>query len=426
MLPKLRRFVRALLEPVRSRSDMTRWRQSRLLATFLCLLFVVFGVVDVVNFLSEPGYVPPWYGYVFLSTAWLLNRYGRYTVAALLTLAMFPGVILGLVASGATDNPPATLGYLALGIQLAGILLGARGTALFAALTALAVLSTPFLTPGIASVYELQIPIAMVAISTGLAVVSIKHRDQLEQDRQAERESLIRELESKNAELERFTYTVSHDLKSPLITIRGFLGILAKDLEEGRGDRLRGDLERMAAAADAMERLLGELLRLSRIGRVVNASQQVPFTRVVRDAVALVRARLEERGIRLVVDEPLPEVYGDPLRLVEVVQNLVENASKFLGDQPEPCIHVGTRTGVGSQTVLFVEDNGIGIEPRYHDKVFGLFQKLDPHADGSGVGLALVKRIVEVHGGRVWVESAGRGQGTTVCFTLPPAPAPAS
>jgi len=117
------------------------------------------------------------------------------------------------------------------------------------------------------------------------------------------------------------------------------------------------------------------------------------------------------------VDAALPSVYGDRLRIVEVVQNLVENAAKFMGDQPKPRIRIGAR--FGDEPVLLVQDNGIGIEPRHQDRIFGLFQKLDPEAEGTGVGLALVKRIVEVHGGRVWVESAGRGQGTTVCFTLP-------
>jgi len=414
--------VGAALEPVSSASGLARRRQSRLLATFLCLLFVVFGIVDVVSVLSLPHYMPPWYGYLCLLAAWLLNRHGRYTAAATLTLLMFPGVILGLIVSGGTENPAsATLSYLVLGVQLAGILLLARGTAVFAALTALAVLATPFLAPAaIPSFRALQIPLAMVAISTGLAVVSILHRDRLERDRQTEREALIRELEGKNAELERFSYTVSHDLKSPLITIRGFLGILAQDLEEGRSDRLRGDIERIAAAADSMERLLHELLRLSRIGRVVNPSERVPFALVVHDAVEILRPRLEERGIHLVVEDPLPEIFGDRIRLVEVVQNLVENASKFHAEEGERFIRVGARPSRdGVPPVLFVADNGIGIEPRHQEKVFSLFHKLDAKAEGTGVGLAVVQRIVEVHGGRVWIESEGRGRGTTVCFTLP-------
>jgi signal transduction histidine kinase len=231
---------------------------------------------------------------------------------------------------------------------------------------------------------------------------------------------LVSELEAKNAELERFSYTVSHDLKSPLITIRGFLGMLSKDLAEDRSDRLKGDVERIVAAADSMERLLHELLRLSRIGRVANPAERVPLAFVVRDAALVLRSQLDERGIRLLVDEPLPEVHGDRLRLVEVVQNLIENAAKFHAAEPDRWIRVGARPAVDGQPgVYFVADNGIGIEPRHHEKVFGLFEKLDNGAPGTGVGLALVRRIVEVHGGRVWIESAGRGRGTSVCFTLP-------
>ena len=400
-------------------------RKARLLASFLFLMFVVFGLVDLAGLYFVPGYTPPWYGYLFLATAWLLNRSGRYTAAAALTLAMFPTVILVWVASGGSDHPALSLAYLALGVQLAGILLPARGTLAFAALTGLAVLLSRVIAP--AAVPQLPVlvhPLALVAVAAGLAVVSILHRDRLERDRQAERETLIRELESKNTELERFSYTVSHDLKSPLITIRGFLGILAKDLEEGRSDRLRGDVERIAAAADSMERLLHELLRLSRIGRVVNPSERVPFGPIVRDAVAVLRSRLDERGIRLVVEEPLPDVFGDRVRLVEVVQNLVENAAKFHAEHADRYIRVGVRPGRdGEGSVLFVADNGIGIDPRHKEKVFGLFHKLDAKAEGTGVGLALVRRIIEVHGGRVWIESEGRGQGTTVCFTLPEPPA---
>jgi len=400
-----------------------RRRQARLLATFLCLLFVVFGLVDLSGVLFVPGYLPPWYGYLFLLAAWLINRSGRYTAAAALTLAMFPAVILVWVASGGSTQPVLSLAYLALGVQLAGILLPARGTALFAALTTLALLATPLVAPAaIRPAHLLVHPLAFVAVSAGLALVSILHRDRLERDRQAERETLIRELESKNAELERFSYTVSHDLKSPLITIRGFLAIMATDLADGRSDRLRGDVERITAAADSMERQLHELLRLSRIGRVVNPSERVPFGPVVKDAVSLLRSRLEERGIRLVVDEPLPDVFGDRVRLVEVVQNLVENASKFHAADGDRFIHVGARAPQDGGPVIFVADNGIGIDPRHHETVFGLFHKLDVRAEGTGVGLALVRRIVEVHGGKVWIESEGRGRGTTVCFTLPEPP----
>jgi signal transduction histidine kinase len=115
-------------------------------------------------------------------------------------------------------------------------------------------------------------------------------------------------------------------------------------------------------------------------------------------------------------------VRGDRARLLEVLQNLVDNAAKFMGDQERPRIEIGVRQEAG-ESVIFVRDNGQGIEERFKERVFGLFEKLDPASEGSGVGLALVKRIVEFHGGRVWLESDGAGQGTTVCLTLPEAAA---
>ena len=239
---------------------------------------------------------------------------------------------------------------------------------------------------------------------------------------ETEREHLISELEARNAELERFTYTVSHDLKSPLITIGGFLGFLEKDALSGNIERLQADILRIRAAAGTMRRLLDDLLELSRIGRLINPAQHVPFAEIVREALALVEGQLAAHGVEVTVAADLPSVYGDRTRLVEALQNLLDNAAKFMGDQPRPHITLGVRAQ-GGERVLYVQDNGIGIDPKYHQKVFGLFEKLDAAAAGTGIGLALVNRIVEVHGGRIWVESEGSGQGTTFCFTLPERPA---
>jgi|RhiMethySRZTD1v2_1073278.scaffolds.fasta_scaffold07784_6 chemotaxis family two-component system sensor kinase Cph1 len=249
------------------------------------------------------------------------------------------------------------------------------------------------------------------------AVQDITERKKVE----AERETLIRELEAKNAELERFAYTVSHDLKSPLITIRGFLSFVEQDAVAGNLDRVRADLGRIRDAVDKMQRLLSELLELSRIGRVVNPPQTIVFASLVQEALALVAGRLRQRGVEVAVAEGLPTVWGDRARLVEVLQNLVDNAAKFMGEQKRPRVEIGRREQAG-ETVFFVRDNGIGIDPRFQGRVFGLFEKLDPDSEGSGVGLALIKRIVDQHHGRVWVESEGKGKGTTVCFTLPGGP----
>ena len=234
---------------------------------------------------------------------------------------------------------------------------------------------------------------------------------------QAEREALIRELENKNAELERFTYTVSHDLKSPLVTIRGFLGYLERDVKMGNEERVRDDIRRIEKSADRMNSLLMDLLELSRIGRLMNPPQTVPFETIVQEALDLVQGSILERGVKVQIHLNLPDVHGDRVRLVEVLLNLIDNAVKFMGNQPEPSIEIGFRSD-SAQPVFFVRDNGIGIAPEFHERVFGLFNRLSQSIEGTGVGLTLVRRIVEVHGGRVWIESSGMGIGTTFCFTL--------
>jgi signal transduction histidine kinase len=233
-----------------------------------------------------------------------------------------------------------------------------------------------------------------------------------------EREQLITELESRTAEMERFTYTVSHDLKSPLITIQGFLGLLEKDAMAGDTDRMETDITYIRAAAATMQRLLNELLELSRIGRVINPLTEIALSDLAQEAVTLVSGQITARGVQVHLAPDLPVVIGDRARLLEVFQNLLDNAVKFMGAQSQPCINIGMRQE-GEEPVYYVQDNGIGIAPRYHEKVFGLFERLDIASDGTGIGLTLVKRIIEVHGGRVWVESAGEGQGSTFCFTLP-------
>jgi two-component system, chemotaxis family, sensor kinase Cph1 len=250
------------------------------------------------------------------------------------------------------------------------------------------------------------------------AVQDVTERKQAE----AEREDLIRELEAKNAELERFTYTVSHDLKSPLITIRGFLSFVERDALAGNVVRLKADIARIADAVGKMQRLLNELLELSRIGRMLNPPEAVPFGSLAREAEALVAGRIAGRRVEVVIADGLPTVWGDHDRLREVVQNLLDNAVKFTGDQPRPRVEIGTRQDAGER-VFFVRDNGVGIDAAFREKVFGLFEKLDPDSEGTGVGLALVRRIVVLHGGRVWVEPGEAGRGSTFCFTLAEPPA---
>jgi signal transduction histidine kinase len=234
----------------------------------------------------------------------------------------------------------------------------------------------------------------------------------------AQAQQLIAELEVKNAELEQFTYIVSHDLKSPLITVKGFLGFLEKDAFHGDMGKVKQDIERIRDATMKMEQLLNDLLELSRIGRLVNPPQPVPFYVLAEEAVKLVAGPIAAGGVQVKIAPDMAVVYVDRVRLVEALQNLTDNAVKFMGDQAKPVIDIGVENG-DDEPIFFVRDNGIGIEPKYHDKVFGLFDRLDSAVAGTGIGLALVKRIIEVHNGRIWIESDGNKNGTTIYFTLP-------
>ncbi len=253
-----------------------------------------------------------------------------------------------------------------------------------------------------------------------LEAINASLSDQMFKRRRAEeqRERLIPELEARNTELERFTYTVSHDLKSPLVTITGFLGILERDLADDDPEGVSRDVDQIRTAAGRMQQLLDELLDLSRAGRLVNPPTAVDLGEVVEDAVALLEGQAADRGVTITIDRDMPVVYGDRVRLLQVFQNLVQNGIKFMGNQNDPRVDIGARQQ-DQEWVISVRDNGAGINPAYHEKIFGLFDQLEPDQEGTGIGLALVHRIVEVHGGRVWVESDGEGNGSLFCFTLP-------
>ena len=151
----------------------------------------------------------------------------------------------------------------------------------------------------------------------------------------------------------------------------------------------------------------------------MNPPEDIPFEEIVNEAVEHVQGHLGMHKVQLEIQKDLPIIRGDRARLVEVIQNLVDNAAKYSNPSVQSIIEIGAIQDQ-DKTVYFVRDNGIGIDPQFHERIFGLFNKLNPHSDGTGVGLSLVKRIIEVHNGQIWVESEA-GKGATFYFTLPTA-----
>lgn len=248
------------------------------------------------------------------------------------------------------------------------------------------------------------------------ALDEVSYRKRLE----VERQNLLEQLIEKTAELERFNSMVSHDLKNPLITIRGFLGLVKRNLERAHLHRLLPDVRRIQGAVDHLALLLDKLLELSQVDPAPDARSEVSLGVLATKVALFVGRQGGGPSIDLSIPTDPPLVVGNRRQLLEVIESLIENAIKFMGNQDQPRVEVGVRR-LGSRVLCYVRDNGMGIERSYQARVFRLFEQLDPSRGGTGMGLAMVKRIVEAHWGHAWVESDGPGKGSTFFFTLPAA-----
>ncbi|MEZ4743813.1 MAG: PAS domain S-box protein [Bdellovibrionota bacterium] len=227
-------------------------------------------------------------------------------------------------------------------------------------------------------------------------------------------------LKEKNEEMEQFVYTVTHDLKSPLVTSTGFLGFLRQDIEAKRYDKLEDSLFRLERANKRMEQLINDLLQLSRVGRLEVNAEEIACNEVVSNVLENLASQIEEVGANVMVQN-LPTIVADKKRLYQAIENLVLNALKYGRNKDEVEIEIGSRTDDYKYTKLFIKDHGPGIDPKYHEKVFALFQRLENSSEspeGTGVGLAIVARIMQVHHGKAWVESK-LGDGATFILAFP-------
>lgn len=244
-------------------------------------------------------------------------------------------------------------------------------------------------------------------------------RDNTER-RQAEdlRAQHAAELASSNSQLEDFSYVVSHDLKEPLRAIEAFSSFLAEDYSDKLDEEGQRYIAVLRESSVRMKNLIEDLLELSRVGREKPNFDAVAVGNVLEEVRSDQEFSLAERSATLRIQSDLPTVHCDRLRLKQVFQNLISNAIKY-NKQPRPNVEVACREGDGFY-VFSVRDNGIGIDERYHEKIFQIFQRLNSRDEyeGTGAGLTICKKIVEAHGGSIWVESAV-GEGSTFCFTMP-------
>jgi len=237
---------------------------------------------------------------------------------------------------------------------------------------------------------------------------------------QQELEAKNHALEAKNEELQNFVSIVSHDLQNPLYVIKDFADILLSEHTVELGEDVTYYLGRIKKIADDMEKLVIDILEFSRIGTTEVDYQNYPITQLVQQAVDDLSPKIDEKNIRVVISNEFPTISCDSKRILQVFTNLVSNAIKFMDTEKEGLIEIGCRSRGRAEYEFFVKDNGIGIEKEYHEKVFQMFQRLKDlkQVEGTGVGLAIVKKIIENHGGKVWVASE-KGKGATFYFTLP-------
>lgn len=244
-------------------------------------------------------------------------------------------------------------------------------------------------------------------------------RPRVECEKQAQRlHSLQQALDRNKAESDSFVYRVSHDLKAPVVSLYGMASVLLEDYGERLDEHGKHYLKRVMANAGMMERLIADLLAYSRVGRSAPVPERLQTETVVRNLLNQCSAEIAEKKIQITLRSPLPEVTFDRMRLEQIFLHLFTNAIRFMGNQPHPAIEIGGSAD-GRSATFHVRDNGIGIDPQHHEIIFGVFERLkEVEVDGTGMGLALVKKIIDLADGRIWVEST-KGEGAAFFFSLP-------
>ncbi len=228
-------------------------------------------------------------------------------------------------------------------------------------------------------------------------------------------------IEQSKDELEAFVYTASHDLKAPVLSLYGMASVLIEDYGEKLDEKGKHYLQRLISNASFMEQLIADLLEFSRVGRGEERPRVLNGEEVIKNVLDQCYASMKARSVKVTCLTPLPSVFFDRTRLTQLFLNLISNSIKFMGDQSQPMIEIGGRS-TDQFVEFYVKDNGIGIDPQHHQLIFGVFQRLkEVDVEGTGIGLAVVKKIVDLAEGKIWFESE-KGEGATCFFRLPVRP----
>jgi light-regulated signal transduction histidine kinase (bacteriophytochrome) len=248
---------------------------------------------------------------------------------------------------------------------------------------------------------------------------SLQNKLEVEKHIASQLEGKTAELSRSNEELDAFVYTVSHDLKAPLVSLQGFSSLLMADYGDSLDEDGKVYIERIQRNTERMGDLIERLLKLSRIGRTKGQEEPVNISDVISEVADELSVQLEPRGTTLIVNDNMPTLLGERTSISQIFANLISNSNKYMGENNEnPTIEIGFDKQDKFYR-FYVRDNGIGIAEQYHEKIFQILQRLNEvEVEGTGMGLTIVKKIVENSGGMIWVDSV-EGEGTTMYFTMP-------
>ncbi|WP_158973473.1 two-component regulator propeller domain-containing protein [Cellulophaga sp. L1A9] len=246
----------------------------------------------------------------------------------------------------------------------------------------------------------------------------IDERTQQLQLQKKELKKIADELTTKNEEIQRFTFAVSHDLKSPLSGIKGIASLIPMEFVMKDYPELEQYLEMINISCDTMNNLIGDITKIAKIGKIENKNEILDVNEIVALSTTLVKGKLKVAKVKLIVEEDLPNIYGDRNRIIQVFGNLLDNAIKYMGDQKEPVVHIKAQEN--EDNIQFsVSDNGSGMDEKSLKKLFSPFERFHANVKGTGLGLYMIKQIIESHNGTIYAKSEGTGKGTTFYVVIP-------